>query len=756
MTTVLKSLAENVSSQEFEAWKKDLSNYLRNDPIFKQFLPGGNYESWQSLSESNSGYRINSLHASETKHAIQSWEDLLLIRNEQLSQMLKLIGSFIKSDEYPAIYSYSTSLDMILQFIFEFRNIDSKPKSIYQLNQFTYNDGDDFNEFYHKFRSVISLNLLKKGDKVNDDILLEDEVISPTFDEIIMIWSLEKINPHLPQLVQVTFSDQLCHGTSLKDLQEDIFEFIPALLEKIDSQENIEDNHDVDKYEQTEDYNDSYVKMEQGVEDNCEINDKEVSSYPVVAETYSIENKINTETLKRSIEKEVDVDKNICLPIVEVDMIQNEKDDPDYAPCLSESKEIDILKCTLCGGKTQRRSMRRHMKLKHGIDFNLNTFSENKENEDYNIRGDGSSLPEETLKSKKIVKRIITNCPICDRKVRRSDIKFHMLFTHNVELTTKDVEEMNCGNSNVQNADADEGDTMCFKCGKELIMYKRNAKRHILRCRGIKRKKKETEKDRGNKGEKGVEGKDYFCDKCGKLHARGRHTCTTLSTKTNKNVRCDTCKRTFFDEEHKEKHKCALWECDKCGAEFIWKRNYEMHKKEHDGVKLFACQECEGLFLTKRRLRHHHYDNHEEEKRVKRFPCDSCDKMFSKRSALNQHVKIVHVGIRDFSCQKCDKKFKTKYGLDSHINRFHNHIHIKDYPCKVCGHVFESRKLMAHHLELGKCKGRKLEEDEDEVAVSYILPQNKQLQLPDKQIEDPKDHIVVQSVDGLLFKIKQK
>ena len=64
---------------------------------------------------------------------------------------------------------------------------------------------DDYNSFYSKFRMKICENLKKKGDRVNfygEQEVLEDELLSSTFEEIIVVWCLEKISPELPKLVE--------------------------------------------------------------------------------------------------------------------------------------------------------------------------------------------------------------------------------------------------------------------------------------------------------------------------------------------------------------------------------------------------------------------------------------------------------------------------------------------------------------------------------------------------------------------------
>ena len=75
---------------------------------------------------------------------------------------------------------------------------------------------------------------------MGDFELIEDEILSPTFEEVILLWSLEKIDPRLPFLVNQTFGYRLIDDLTLKDIQDEIFEKIPQLIEEsLDLQNNV-------------------------------------------------------------------------------------------------------------------------------------------------------------------------------------------------------------------------------------------------------------------------------------------------------------------------------------------------------------------------------------------------------------------------------------------------------------------------------------------------------------------------------------
>ena len=85
--------------------------------------------------------------------------------------------------------------------------------SIFDICEVTYVKNEDLNAYYMNFRSTVCKNLKRRGDKLREDkghvTLMQDEVLSPTFEEIIVLWCLEKIDPLLPKLVKETFGNQL-------------------------------------------------------------------------------------------------------------------------------------------------------------------------------------------------------------------------------------------------------------------------------------------------------------------------------------------------------------------------------------------------------------------------------------------------------------------------------------------------------------------------------------------------------------------
>ena len=64
--------------------------------------------------------------------------------------------------------------------------------------------------------------------------MLEDEKLSPSFENAIVLWTLHKIDPRLPARVKKNYGYQMTGNTTLKDVQPVIFENIDVMLEELD------------------------------------------------------------------------------------------------------------------------------------------------------------------------------------------------------------------------------------------------------------------------------------------------------------------------------------------------------------------------------------------------------------------------------------------------------------------------------------------------------------------------------------------
>ena len=112
-------------------------------------------------------------------------------------------------------------------------------ENILLLSEVKYNGLEDPQTFYNNFRNMICKQLKKKGNIIKSalkNLILDyNEIISHTFDEIILVWCLEKIHPKLPRLIIKKFENK----SSLELSKENIFNLIPSLI-NVDTKDTFE------------------------------------------------------------------------------------------------------------------------------------------------------------------------------------------------------------------------------------------------------------------------------------------------------------------------------------------------------------------------------------------------------------------------------------------------------------------------------------------------------------------------------------
>ena len=106
---------------------------------------------------------------------------------------------------------------------------ESKTNTI-DLWNIEYDGGDTPLSYYTKFRLLVTQNLKRAGyqDSDSDNPLNQDEIISPTFQEVIILWALEKMHPDISKKVQHQFSEQFKAGDSVNILLTEILNFLSS------------------------------------------------------------------------------------------------------------------------------------------------------------------------------------------------------------------------------------------------------------------------------------------------------------------------------------------------------------------------------------------------------------------------------------------------------------------------------------------------------------------------------------------------
>ena len=137
-----------------------------------------------------------------------------------------------------------------------------------------------------------------------------------------------------------------------------------------------------------------------------------------------------------------------------------------------------------------------------------------------------------------------------------------------------------------------------------------------------------------------------------------------------------------------------LFQCDLCDYKYPTHKSLKDHKESvHEGKKLL-CKICENFYAIDY-LPHHIALVHDKTKK-KQFLCHQCSSSFFNKSAMENHIRIVHNGLRPFPCPICEKKFPTRSQVSGHIKSVHNKEK-KSFDCEVCNAVYNTSGGLDSH-----------------------------------------------------------
>ena len=239
--------ATGVDIVTFKVWKNTLVAHIQQDANHYHFMPGGKYSSWQSA---ETGQRIQRLHDRDPDKVIidrkrdqdaatkeAELDRLLQLRNAQLAKFVTHIATLCHHTENDDVTNNSTSLNWIFDYLQKHYGLMTKGANFMNISQHVYKTGTPHQTFYKQYRASFVDNLRKQGDRIkykNDQPLDEDEKLTPSFENAIVLWTLEKIDARLPSKVKKDYGHQMTGDMTLRDLQPVIFENIPDMLESLD------------------------------------------------------------------------------------------------------------------------------------------------------------------------------------------------------------------------------------------------------------------------------------------------------------------------------------------------------------------------------------------------------------------------------------------------------------------------------------------------------------------------------------------
>ena len=238
--------ANGVDVVTFKVWKNALIAYLQQDAHHHLFMPDGQYAAWRAAEQ---GRRLTTLHDDDAEKIILDAKNvtqqvyiaetarIVTLRNAQLSKFIAHIAMLCHHTENDDVTNSSTSLQWVFDYLQKHYGLETKGANFMNISNHVYKSGTPHQTFYKQYRASFIDNLRKRGDLMlykNSQALTEDEKLSPSFENAIVLWSLEKIDPRLPAKVKKNYGHQMTGNTTLKDIQPIIFQNIPVMLEELE------------------------------------------------------------------------------------------------------------------------------------------------------------------------------------------------------------------------------------------------------------------------------------------------------------------------------------------------------------------------------------------------------------------------------------------------------------------------------------------------------------------------------------------
>ena len=198
------ALSSDASVTEFESWKNNLLYTLSLDPLSAPFLKAG--VTWSKLTKANPNRGLeddsNEIAAASRQTAAQ--------KSYALGLMLGQIANFAPINRSSIIKS-STSLASVWKAIRQHLGLQATGARVLELSDMSLKPGERYEDLYQRLLAFVDDNLLRADSDLthNDEKITEDEEVSPSLENFIVVYWLRLIHKDLPRLVKQRYGTEL-------------------------------------------------------------------------------------------------------------------------------------------------------------------------------------------------------------------------------------------------------------------------------------------------------------------------------------------------------------------------------------------------------------------------------------------------------------------------------------------------------------------------------------------------------------------
>lgn len=223
-------LTKEESITSFEAWRQNLQYTLSLDPNFAPFLVEG--FTWQKKRVDNPerGLTDDGDNVPEANRRTSAQ------KVTHLELMLGQIANFCPIISRNTIVKSSTSINCIWQAIRLHYGFQSTGSHFLDFDAIQLEPGERPEDLYQRLTSFIEDNLLRTGGSISHmgELPTQDEEISPTVENLVVLTWLRLIDKRLPTLVKQRYATDL-RSRTLASLKPEISLALDSLLDEIHS-----------------------------------------------------------------------------------------------------------------------------------------------------------------------------------------------------------------------------------------------------------------------------------------------------------------------------------------------------------------------------------------------------------------------------------------------------------------------------------------------------------------------------------------
>ena len=217
---------ENVNS--FENWKENLRYVLTLDPNFAPFLVDNFRWEKKTRANPNRGFidDVAPVPVERRRTAAQ--------KVTQLELMLGQIANYCPVISRNTIIRNSTSVESIWQFIRSHYGFQSSGGHFLDLADIKLEHNERPEDLYQRLMAFVEDNLLKPNGNIthHGENIVEEEELTPTLENFIVLLWLKLTHPDLPKLIKQRYGTEL-RSRTLASIKPEISQALTALLDEL-------------------------------------------------------------------------------------------------------------------------------------------------------------------------------------------------------------------------------------------------------------------------------------------------------------------------------------------------------------------------------------------------------------------------------------------------------------------------------------------------------------------------------------------